>query len=115
MPDLFLNRSQTKGSSPWIFFTTHSTTEHFEQLVKNAHLSVRHMVMHAGDKAPEHVAHCETIIVPLKGEYEFGGGNGAKMQVMRPGMVAHMLPGDAHAMRATQDAEAIVIKLAPQE
>lgn len=93
------------------YITGNKNFDLFEQLVEEPSLTVTHLVFAAGQEAPEHWVDFDVVVVPTKGRVEFINTRDGSSQVVRPGMLVRMSPGEHHAMRALEPSEFMVVKM----
>lgn len=93
------------------YITGNKNFDLFEQLVEEPSLTVTHLVFAAEREAPEHGADFDVVAAHGKGRVEFINTRDGSSQVVRPGMLVRMSPGEHHAMRALEPSEFMVVKM----
>lgn len=78
-----------------------------ERLFASDKQVVVHLNIPKGHEVPSHMSKMHVVIVPIKGETLFGSEE--DKQVIKPGMVVVMEPGEMHSVKALEDSEVIVI------
>lgn len=102
---------QNIKEEPMRYITGNKNIDLFEQLIEEPSLTVTHLVFAAGQEAPEHWVDFDVVVVPTKGRVEFIDTQDGSSQVIQPGMLIRMSPGEHHAMRALEPSEFMVVKM----
>lgn len=80
----------------------------FEHLIDEENLQVTHLQIKKGEEVPSHKSDKNVVVVIYKGRVNFSGENGKEIIV--PGDIINMEPGEIHALEALEDSNLMVIK-----
>lgn len=80
----------------------------FEHLIDEENLQVTHLQIKKGEEVPSHKSDKNVVVVIYKGRVNFSGEN--DKEIIVPGDIINMEPGEIHALEALEDSDLMVIK-----